>query len=403
MLPDGELDDKLTKMIDDEVADFKKTMKSYERKGYELNISYQAYNNGDLDSIYINVYRYLGGGRTEYKEYVYYYDRKERREVKWEDLFADGEKNKLLEKMSSQVNKEVVKLGVGLHTNDLVWSGLQPTQRNYDLLVFGPENIVLKLHRGQVAPVDTPIELVFEYREYDTYLKYKKSVIAGSADEEPIGPEESVSRRQRNIEKLRNKPVVMITFDDGPSGKVTSRLLDGLAKRNARATFFVLGNMAEKYPDILKREYSDGHTVASHSYSHKDMKNIGGNAIKWEVEATNEVLKRLLGIDNQYLRPPYGSFNDTVFVMSGMSLVLWNVDPQDWKVRDANAVYSHIMEKARDGSIILIHDIYEESVDGALRAIDDLLRQGYAVVSLEEAEQLGYVDKETQNKYYKLK
>lgn len=223
--------------------------------------------------------------------------------------------------------------------------------------------------------------------------------------EEPIPVEdilEEPTRNIRDIEELKEKKVIMLTFDDGPSPKTTLSFLDELLKRDAKVTFFVVGYVAEKYPDIIKRAYDEGHTVASHTYNHPELTKISDQSILDELNKTNQLLTDILGIENRYTRPPYGSTNKHVFDLSNQSFILWNVDPRDWQYRNADTVYQNIMNGISDGAIVVLHDIHATTIEGSLKAIDDLLADGYAIISLEEAEQLGYINMEKNEKVYSL-
>jgi len=178
-----------------------------------------------------------------------------------------------------------------------------------------------------------------------------------------------------------------ITFDDGPESTHTARLLDGLAEHDAKATFFVLGHRLGKTADLIERMVNEGHSVGSHTYSHVNLTAVAKETIAYQLDETNMLLKNITGQEVLLLRPPYGNRNAQVAEMAaerGMSLILWSVDPQDWKMRDARQTADHIIARAKDGEIILLHDIYASSVDGALLAVKELTAQGYTFVTVDE-------------------
>lgn len=200
------------------------------------------------------------------------------------------------------------------------------------------------------------------------------------------------TRNVRNIESLKNKPVILFTFDDGPSATITPRLLDELNKRDIRVTFFALGSNINRLSDIVKRQYMDGHTVANHTYNHQYLTELTIEEAINEIDTTNNLINNILGINNKFVRVPYGHINDNILNASQMTYVKWSIDTRDWQTKDIENIYNTIIAQAKDGAIVLLHDLYETSVDGAIKAIDELLRQGYALISLEEAEQLGYLN-----------
>jgi peptidoglycan/xylan/chitin deacetylase (PgdA/CDA1 family) len=177
---------------------------------------------------------------------------------------------------------------------------------------------------------------------------------------------------------------VALTFDDGPHPQHTSNLLEILDKENVHATFFMLGARVEYYKDITKTAYEKGHQVASHTYNHKDLTRISDATRLDEINNTISVFKNTLGVSPTMMRPPYGAFNDAVKQEANMPLALWSVDTRDWESRNADKVYNQAISNVRDGSIILMHDIYGSTVQAAARIISELKRQGYTLVTVEQ-------------------
>ena len=177
--------------------------------------------------------------------------------------------------------------------------------------------------------------------------------------------------------------LIAITFDDGP-GAYTAQLLDELAARDVKATFFVSGYRAANYPETLKRMVSEGHQLASHTQNHENLNTLSAAKIADEISRTQDYITAA-GRDNPaYIRPPYGNANKTVRAQAPSPLINWSVDPEDWKYHNADTVCSNILAGSYDGAIILVHDIYQTSVNGALAAIDKLLEQGYEFVTVRD-------------------
>ena len=177
--------------------------------------------------------------------------------------------------------------------------------------------------------------------------------------------------------------LLAITFDDGP-GKYTGELLDGLAERGIHATFFVNGVNAAAWPETLKRIADEGHQLANHTYNHKNLNTCDAATVRREIDGVQSLITAAGGSENAYIRAPYGNANKTVKSVVTAPLIYWSVDPEDWKYRDAETVRKNIEAGVFDGAIILVHDIYKTSVDGALAAIDDLTAEGYEFVTVEE-------------------
>lgn len=180
------------------------------------------------------------------------------------------------------------------------------------------------------------------------------------------------------------KKLIALTFDDGP-GPYTNRLLDGLAERNVHATFFELGMRAEEYDQTTRRIYAEGHQVAQHGYDHPTLTTQSDEKVRWQIDHTRDILNEILGQNfTYYVRPPYGDCNSRVLSLLNAPAIFWSVDPVDWRDRDADTVRDRIVSNAYDGAIILCHDIYSTTVDGALMAIDKLKADGYEFVTVSE-------------------
>ena len=178
--------------------------------------------------------------------------------------------------------------------------------------------------------------------------------------------------------------LIAVTFDDGPS-QYTSTLLDGLAARGVKVTFFMQGVNAQNYTSVVRRAWNEGHQICSHTYNHPNLNTLSADAIRSQFSRTDTILDNALGFDQRYMiRPPYGNANQTVLSLGGVPFFYWSVDTRDWESRNADKVYNEFMRAARDGSIVLLHDIYSTSVSGALRAIDTLKSQGYQFVTVAE-------------------
>ena len=177
---------------------------------------------------------------------------------------------------------------------------------------------------------------------------------------------------------------IAITFDDGPHPSYTAQLLDGLKERGIHATFFVTGEHAELHPEIIQRMAQEGHLIGNHTYSHIQLTKKNREKFKEELIKTNEILKEITGEEVQYVRPPYGSWDKSFEKELNMFPVLWTVDPLDWCSKNVNCITEKIVSKTGENDIILIHDYYDTSVTAALKAIDELLEEGYVFVTVEE-------------------
>ena len=183
---------------------------------------------------------------------------------------------------------------------------------------------------------------------------------------------------------LTGKKLVALTFDDGPSASTTGRLLDILREKQVKATFFVVGTMAQQAPELVKREEQEGHEVASHTLAHNNLARMSSDAIKGEQAEFEGVMNEILGRRVELMRPPYGSVNGTVRSTMEQPMIMWSVDPQDWKDRDAGTVRSRVRAATYDGAIVLMHDIHASTVDAVAGIIDDLRADGYEFLTVSE-------------------
>ena len=187
------------------------------------------------------------------------------------------------------------------------------------------------------------------------------------------------------ISKTAGTPkYIALTFDDGPSRKYTPILLDGLKERGVQATFFLMGKNIEGEEDIVKRMSEEGHLIGNHSYEHIQLTKAGAKAVCEAVEHTQEQIEAITGKRPEYIRPPYGDWNEELEEEIGMTPVLWSLDSLDWKLKDTGKIIRQVLKDVKDGDIILLHDIFPSSVEAALELIDILQKEGYVFVTADE-------------------
>ena len=176
-----------------------------------------------------------------------------------------------------------------------------------------------------------------------------------------------------------DKKFIAFTFDDGPS-KYTSELIDTLELNNSSATFFMLGNRMKYNTDIVKKVYNSNSEIGTHTYSHKRLTSLSNDEIYNEINSSEIIFNDITGDHLKYLRPPYGSYNDHIKDL-GYNIILWNIDPKDWLTRDSKKIYNSVLNNACDGCIVLMHDIYPETIEAVKMLIPTLNEMNYEVVS----------------------
>jgi peptidoglycan/xylan/chitin deacetylase (PgdA/CDA1 family) len=180
---------------------------------------------------------------------------------------------------------------------------------------------------------------------------------------------------------------VALTFDDGPTPGVTDRILDELHRRNLRATFFIIGSKVGAAPDLVRRAFAEGHTVANHSFTHPNLSRLPDAQILDELRKTQDTIADLLNVRPVWFRPPYGGFRgDQVHLATSLGLraVLWSLDPHDWSKPNSESIIQLVSQNVQPGSIVLCHDLHPVTADALPAILDDFERASLAQVNLDQ-------------------
>jgi peptidoglycan/xylan/chitin deacetylase (PgdA/CDA1 family) len=183
-------------------------------------------------------------------------------------------------------------------------------------------------------------------------------------------------------------PYIAMTFDDGPHATNTPELLEMAAKRHIKLTFFVLGECVEQNPDVLRREVAEGHEIGNHSWSHPNLAKLSDEGVRTQLQRTEDIIVKTAGIKTKLMRPPYGELTKRQRILVnhefGYKVILWDVDPLDWKRPGSDVVAQRIIAGARPGSIILSHDIHPPTIVAMPQVFDALLAKGFKFVTVSE-------------------
>ena len=181
---------------------------------------------------------------------------------------------------------------------------------------------------------------------------------------------------------------IAITFDDGPHPKNTPRLLNMLRARNIKATFYMVGSNVDLYPQVVRRVVAEGHEIGNHSYSLRLFSKMGDSEIRQELSRTRDAVQRAAGVQPLTLRPPFGGMltrqREWVNAEFGYPIILWSIDPLDWKRPGPSVVCSRIVSATTPGSIILAHDLHSQTVDAMPATLDGLLQRGFKFVTVSQ-------------------
>lgn len=181
-----------------------------------------------------------------------------------------------------------------------------------------------------------------------------------------------------------NKKYIALTFDDGPSDKTTPKVLEILKSQNVPATFFMLGQQVERFPQIAKQIKDEGHELGDHSYSHPNLVELSEEEIRNQIENTEIAIYKATGALPKTVRPPYGSVNTAIAPIIGLPISQWSIDSLDWKTHNAQKITTEIRNHAFNGGIVLMHDIHPETVEALPTVINNLRKDGYEFLTLSQ-------------------
>ena len=181
-----------------------------------------------------------------------------------------------------------------------------------------------------------------------------------------------------------SKPMVALTFDDGPQPSVGNRIMDCLAQYGGKATFFMVGERVGSYKTEVQRMVAEGHEVANHTMNHKYLQKLGAAQIQAQVNNGNDAIQAACGVRPTLLRLPGGNHNTTVLANAGMPMIQWNVDTLDWKTRNADKTVAAVLNHVKDGDIILMHELYGATGDAVARIVPELHKRGFQMVTVSQ-------------------
>lgn len=210
-----------------------------------------------------------------------------------------------------------------------------------------------------------------------TWLKYDYNAVKMEDVREACG---YVSASATPVEA----PKIALTFDDGPSTAWTPALLDGLKERGVKATFFLIGENADKNPEIVKRMAEEGHLIGNHTYHHVELTKVSENEARLELADTSAAIVRITGKEPEYMRPPFGAWQRKLEQEIQMLPVLWTIDPLDWTTENQDEIVNKVVTEAEENDIILLHDCYKSSIEAGLRIVDILQEEGFMFVTVDE-------------------
>lgn len=246
-----------------------------------------------------------------------------------------------------------------------------------EAIEINAENVDVYLMDGAKKTID--------YKGHESYIALTDPNIPSLFQKDPLSVVED-----QEIDP--DKPMIALTFDDGPNPYTTPDLLDILKENDARATFFMLGTNVENYPDVVARVYQEGHEIGNHSWAHKDFSTMTDKKeIIENYQKADDAIFAACGHDASYVRPPYGSTSELYDQTIDRTSVLWSVDTRDWESHDPKAIQAAIETYAGDGSVILLHDIHKDTIDSMKKVIPMLKEKGYQLVTVDDLIRYGKI------------
>ncbi|MBV8375869.1 MAG: polysaccharide deacetylase family protein [Verrucomicrobia bacterium] len=218
---------------------------------------------------------------------------------------------------------------------------------------------------------------------------FLNALAAGAQDSTPApSPTPSPAKPATYFQVRVDQPYIAMTFDDGPSAENTPRLLEMLRERDIKATFFLIGQNAAANPDLVRRILAEGNEIGNHSWTHPQLSKLSDDRVTAEITKTQDAIKQASGFTPTLLRPPYGAITprQRTWIESqfGLNIILWSVDPFDWKRPGASVITQRILTQVRPGAIILSHDIHKQTVDAMPATLDGLIAKGYKFATVSQ-------------------
>ena len=386
------IDQTLKAYVNEEIANYQQTIaqkKISKKTSTELTITYDITHYSEQTvTILFKKYLFTGGEWGEPSIQSFTFDLPSQKQISLQDIFYEN--SDYLNSLSVITLTELKK-NKEFAESEVLKARTEPSKDNFSQFSLLEDAIVLYFQPflGETGYSDTK-SVAIKKAVFDSILKDSyKNTKANKNKINETPPIHIVTELPKPSGIDPNKKVIALTFDDGPSKEPTTLILDALKEYNSHATFFVLGNRVQYYPDVIQRMFEEGNEVGNHSWDHPQLTRLKEEQVKHQIFDTQAIIKEVSGHEPVHIRPPYGAINNDVRQYLGdISVTLWNVDPEDWKSRDKDHIVHSVMSKVSDGKIILMHDIYFTSAEAAVEIIKQLKAQEYQLVTISELEEV---------------
>lgn len=408
------INDPINQWVNQERENFKKEVQSYETSLKENDFSAHLNIQTDTDKLADNLYnlelesyQLTGGANGTTKTKTFLLDLKAEKFLETKDIFSIEEESltAIRELFYEELEKEKI---------DFVFENLVEERMADDdswRVSIHSDSVSFIFDQYEIAAgaagdihVSIPMEKIKAHLNPSFAKRISLEVPEEEVVEEEIVEEERIEKEEKKEPLKADDKYIALTFDDGPHLKVTPRILDILKDHEIKATFYMLGNQVDYYPGIAKDVYDQGHELASHTMSHKDLTLLGAGQIREEIQRTTDSIKKATGAYPKSIRPPYGAYNDAVKNLASefdLPMVMWSVDSLDWKNRETQAINQEVMSTVHSGAILLLHDIHATTADALPVLLKNLENEGYEFLTVSQL--LEYADLDGVGPYYNVK
>ncbi|WP_019243377.1 MULTISPECIES: polysaccharide deacetylase family protein [Bacillus] len=353
----------------------------------ELLLDYDITHLSDnIISIVFNNNVKLAGKESTERNYTLNFQLNSGKQISLEELLLDYSSLQQIADISQNKILQDAKT-MKLTNYDRVIDGTAPKVANYESFSFSNHSLDFYFKEKQIGPKSIgPYKVEVAINDLNGIVKdsYMHSLEQVFSNETEILSNTTTNKEEKKSSLSPDGKYVAITFDDGPHHQLTPYILDILKKHKAKATFFVLGNRVEYYPEIVKRTFDEGHEIGNHSWSHPKLTSLSQQELRNQIYHTSSAVAKITGVAPATIRPPYGAFNDQVKQVLNGPIVNWSVDTLDWKHHNKEMIKKIVREKTRNGSIILMHDIHSATAQALDSVLTELSQKGYQFVTVSQ-------------------
>lgn len=380
----SDFDKIIKKYIENTYQSFSTEYGSYLKLGYqpELNIDYTYQ---EVDGRYLNITlkTFIQSGTLAhpiFKIQTFVYDKKNFKLLQLKDFIDEN----TLKKMVPVIKQQLISNYKECLFIESLSSKINKDFSNYSLFTVQNNNITFYFNPYEISSLNCGIiKIDIPINKYSLLLP-----VSSNQNNNTFYKYTSIS----NVIDP-NKPVIALTFDDGPS-KYTKEIVEVLKEYNAVATFFVLGNKVELYSDTLQVLLNNGNEIGNHSYNHKWLTKLSNDDFQKQLNDTNKLVYDMFNYQIKSMRPTYGAINQKLREQSNLDVVMWDIDTRDWSYKDSKRIANIAINEAEDGKIILMHDTRKRTLEAVKILVPALIEKGYQFVTVQELKETQAIRKQ---------